>query len=185
MESLNTKNPPEVVVEDEPQHYLFPEISHPKKRAFLTALALCGSAYKAGQVLKWHDSRNHYFWLQKDPVYAAAADRARQLAASQIEDKLYELGVEGYDKPVLYEGRITATYKEYSVTSLIFLAKGNNHEKYRENFRDSNGGGGSRPATIQFLQFNQFINGAGNNNPAPLSPEKVSASSKKQLDPQS
>jgi len=141
MKSLNTKNPPEVVVEDEPQHYLFPEIAHYKKRAFLSALAVCGSAQKAGNILKWKDDRMHYYWLHSDPAYAAAVDRARQIAASNIEDKLYELGVNGYDKPVLYEGRITATYKEYSVTSLIFLAKGNNHEKYRENFRDSNGGG--------------------------------------------
>jgi len=116
MKSLNTDNLP-VVVSKDSDYYLFPEITHVKKGALLTALAIIGTVQGASRSLKWNDDRIHYHWLHTDPVYAAAVDRARQIAASNIEDKLYELGVEGYDKPVLYEGqivlRLEATVKDH------------------------------------------------------------------------
>lgn len=111
---------------------LFPEIAHYKKRRFLTALALCGRVAHAARLLRMKDDRIHYYWMKDDSEYAKAVEIAKQIAAQKVEDKLYELGVDGFDKPVIHEGEITDTYKEHSVTALIFLAKGNMPDKYRE-----------------------------------------------------
>ena len=110
---------------------LFPEIAHLKKRRFLTALAIVGTAAGAGRLIGV-DERMHWIWLKNDPEYAAATETARKLSGQRVEDTLWKLGVEGADKPIIWNGEITGTYKEHSVTALIFLAKGNNPEKYRE-----------------------------------------------------
>jgi len=162
---------------------LFPEITHFKKRAFLSALAITGRVQEAARLIAHVDKgfgevddRIHYVWMVKDPEYASAVKKARSIAASRIEDTLYKLGVEGFDRPVIHQGEITTTYKEHNISALIFLLKG-----YEAKFKDIRRGqdpGEDSPPSIQFIQFNQVnitSQGSPDQGAIPVSSEELSA----------
>jgi hypothetical protein len=50
-------------------------------------------------------------------------DEALEEACDSLESEARRRAVEGVDHPVIYQGEITATYKDYSDTLLIFLLK--------------------------------------------------------------
>ena len=110
---------------------LFTGIINPKKKAFLLAFARSGrvmdSCERAG--IHW---TTHYHWKKHDKKYLAAFDMAEQMAADFMEDEVHRRAFEGYDHPVTYEGKITATYKEYSDNLAMFRLK-----KIRPEYRDS------------------------------------------------
>lgn len=58
-----------------------------------------------------------------DPEFSAAWDEAVESALDRAEGELWRRGVDGVDKPVTYQGQITAHYKEYSDTALLALLK--------------------------------------------------------------
>lgn len=64
--------------------------------------------------------------------FAAAWDDAIDEAIERLEYEMHRRAYEGTDKPVIYQGEITETYKEYSDTLAIFLAKAHRPDKYRE-----------------------------------------------------
>jgi hypothetical protein len=70
--------------------------------------------------------------LRRDKTYASAFEQAKQIAADHFEDEIYRRGFEGYDHPVIYQGKITANYTEYSDTLAIFALKGMRPENYRD-----------------------------------------------------
>jgi hypothetical protein len=119
------------VASSTPEESLFPEITEPKKLAFLVAFFTCGICTRAAKIAHV-EVRNHGFWLHKDPMYAAAFERAKRLANDRLEDEIYRRGVEGVDKPVFYQGKKVGTVREYSDLLLIFGTKGAMPEKYRE-----------------------------------------------------
>jgi hypothetical protein len=51
--------------------------------------------------------RQHYTWLQEDPAYAAAFDRAKPEAAQRLVDEAVERGFHGYDQPLVFQGNFT------------------------------------------------------------------------------
>ena len=53
----------------------FGKIRHPKKRAFLAAMANTANVLRAAEIAGI-DRDNHYIWLKKDPDYAAAYEIA-------------------------------------------------------------------------------------------------------------
>jgi hypothetical protein len=81
--------------------------------------ALAKPARKAGL---YYDL--HYYWLRTDQSYATAFEVARQIAGDKAEDEVYRRGIEGFDHPVIYEGKITTTYKAYSDNLVMFFLKG-------------------------------------------------------------
>src|SRR5262245_54110248 len=89
---------------------LFPEITYPRKRAFLTAYVCCGSRQQAAKMIGV-DPRNHWWWLSKDPAYAEAFARAERLAGDVAEDRVLELALEGYEEGVWYQGRRVGTQR--------------------------------------------------------------------------
>lgn len=76
-----------------------------------------------------------YEWRDDDPEFAAAWDDAEQEAADKLEREAWRRAVEGTDKPVTFQGAITATYKEYSDRMLEILLKAHRPEKYVERFK--------------------------------------------------
>ena len=119
------------LVEVENDIGLFPETTHPKKRAYLAAFAQVGAVHLAGQ-FAGVDWRNHYHWLHKDPVYAEAFAYAKELAADSAENEIVRRGFHGATKPVTYKGKVTDTYQECSDILAIFHMK-----KIRPEYRDS------------------------------------------------
>jgi len=50
-----------------------------------------------------------------------------------MEDEVVRRGIDGFDHPVIYEGKITGSYKAYSDNLAMFFLKGLRPEKYRDN----------------------------------------------------
>ncbi len=76
--------------------------------------------------------RTAYEWRDKDPAFAADWEDAEEEAADKLEREAWRRAVEGIDKPVVHQGVITATYKEYSDKMLEILLKGHRPEKFTD-----------------------------------------------------
>ena len=107
------------------------KIRHPKKRAFLSALAKTGNVTKAAQASGIFRT-THYDWLQDDTdgSYAAAVKDAMAEAADLLEEEARRRAVEGWEEPVWYQGEQVGIVRKYDSTLLIFLLKGAWPEKY-------------------------------------------------------
>jgi hypothetical protein len=126
----------------------FGKIRHPKKRAFLAAMANTANVLRAAEIAGI-DRDNHYLWLKKDPAYAAAFEIAWQRGTDALEAEAVRRAYEGVTKPIFRAGKraidvvqnpdgslkrdelgkpigIPAAVREYSDTLLIFLLKGRN-----------------------------------------------------------
>ena len=79
------------------------------------------------------DRDYHYYWLKSDENYRLAFEQARKMAGDRAEDEVYRRGIEGFDHPVIYGGKITGTYKAYSDNLAMFFLKGLRPERYRDN----------------------------------------------------
>lgn len=112
----------------------FQHIGNPKKRRMLAAYVEVGRLRRAAQ-LAGIDWKTHYNWMDADKEYAETFERAKEMAADHAEDVIHERAFVGYDKPVTYEGQITATYKQPSDLLSMFWLKGARPEKYREDSR--------------------------------------------------
>lgn len=131
---------------------LFPEITDPKKKAFLAAYAHTGRITQAGRSaqVNW---RNHYNWMHSDPVYAQTFALAQQMAGDWLEDEAIRRAKEGILRAVHYQGVHVDDVVEFSDTLLIFLLKGAKPEKYRERFEHTGDQGG--PMVIRVVYENR------------------------------
>jgi hypothetical protein len=127
--------------ERERQSFTFHGIPHPKKRAFLAALAECGNIRIACESAKI-DRKTYYNWLDEDDVFKEGALAARDHASDLLEQEAWRRAREGTDKPVYQGGGLVGTVREYSDTLLIFLLKGNRPDKFHERHELTGKGGG-------------------------------------------
>ena len=102
-----------------------------KERSFLAHLA-DGRTIRYACVASGLARSSVYERRESHPDFATAMDEARLAGAEIMEDEAFRRAVEGYDKPIVHQGLITATAREYSDTLLIFLLKGALPDKYRE-----------------------------------------------------
>lgn len=72
-----------------------------------------------------------YEW-RSEPAFAQAWDDAEDEAKDALEREAWRRGVEGCDKPIVYKGKVTGKFKEYSDRMLELLLKAHRPEKYRE-----------------------------------------------------
>jgi hypothetical protein len=73
-----------------------------------------------------------YDWRDDDQGFAAAWAEAEQEAADRLEREAWRRGVDGIDKPITYQGKVTDTYREYSDRMLELLLKAHRPDKYVE-----------------------------------------------------
>lgn len=71
-----------------------------------------------------------YEWRDADPGFAADWVNAEQEAADKLEREAWRRAVEGTDKPIVHQGEVTGTYKEYSDKLLEILLKGHRPERF-------------------------------------------------------
>lgn len=105
-----------------------------KLTAFCAALSeTCnvGKACKAVGIAR----QTAYEWRSEIPPFAEAWDKAMRVGVTALEDEAHRRAFEGFDKPIVHQGVVMDTVKEYSDTLAIFLLKAHNPEKYRENSR--------------------------------------------------
>ena len=68
-----------------------------------------------------------------DPDFDAMIANIRTLHNEAIEQEVYRRAILGNEKPLSYQGKLTGdVVKEYSDTLLMFYAKANMPEKYRD-----------------------------------------------------
>ena len=136
------------------------KIPHPKKAAFLAALAEVGNITQAAEIAGI-DRKTHYIWMKNDPDYSAAYEAAMEQAADRLEQEARRRAVEGVAKPVFYQGRQVGVVQEYSDTLLIFLLKGARPEKYAERYDQRISGPGGGPLQIVLSDLDPEVFGGG------------------------
>ena len=73
-----------------------------------------------------------YEWRADDAAFAQDWGDAEQEAADKLEREAWRRAVEGTDKPISFQGVITASYKEYSDKMLEILLKAHRPEKFTD-----------------------------------------------------
>lgn len=73
-----------------------------------------------------------YLYKADDPKFAEAWDEANETAIERMEREADRRAIEGYDKPVFYEGVECGVQRQFSDTLLIFRLKAKRPEVYRE-----------------------------------------------------
>jgi len=98
------------------------------------AFAQCGSVTEAAKRAGIHFT-SHYNWLKEEDnaAYLDAYNRTREIAGDLAEGEIYRRAFLGFNHPVIYEGKITTTYKDFSDNLAMFWLKGLKPERYREN----------------------------------------------------
>lgn len=84
--------------------------------------------------------RTAYEWREKDRAFADDWEDAEEEAADKLEREAWRRAVDGVDKPVIHQGVITDTYKEYSDKMLEILLKGHRPEKFADRSRVEHSG---------------------------------------------
>lgn len=87
---------------------------------------IVGRACEAAHVAR-QTAYRHY---REDELFAAEWDQAIRDAAWTLEDEGWRRARDGVDKPIVANGQIIGTTKEYSNTLLIFLLKHLKPEKF-------------------------------------------------------
>ncbi len=73
-----------------------------------------------------------YEWRTRDEPFREAWDDSVDEAVDRMEREMWRRGIEGFERPVIYQGEITDTYLDYSDSLLLTLVKGHRPEKYKE-----------------------------------------------------
>ncbi len=119
-------------------------------RGFLEALINTGRVDLATQAAGI-ERTTAYYARKRDQLFADAWDEAKAIAFDKLEDEAYRRAYEGTDEPVFHQGKQVATIKKYSDVLLMFLMKGANPEKYRDNSRIELGGIKGQPLEVKDL----------------------------------
>jgi hypothetical protein len=109
------------------------------KKAFLDTFARCGvivTACAASGV-----SRTMvYEWQKRDDAFAAAFQVAQAESVEVLETEVFRRAVTGVERPIVREGKIVGTVRDYSDNLLMFLLKGRRPETYRDNAKITHNG---------------------------------------------
>ena len=129
---------------DLPDPPSFSEVSEPKKRLYLQALALNGPQYGQAAKAAGVCPATGYNWRHdfEDLAFQDSLMVALKLGIEAAESEFYRRGFRGYKKPVYHQGRLVGTLREFDTTAGIFWLKGNVREKYGDRIEHSGPGGG-------------------------------------------
>ncbi|ANS04709.1 hypothetical protein [uncultured Mediterranean phage] len=138
-----------------------PEFEWDRRERFCQIIALTGNVSEACRQVGIVRS-TAYVARKKDKVFADLWDEAEETAADAVEAEMWRRGVEGVDRPVVYQGEIRPkldakgekilgedgmpvplTIKEFSDPLLIQMAKAKRPEKFNERLQVEGMGGGN------------------------------------------
>lgn len=134
----------------------FTEISDPKRRLYLEAIAKNGPRYGLAARAAGISAATGYLWRHKeqDPVFQDALLRAHKMGIEALEAEFIRRGFKGYEKPVYQGGRLVGTVQEYDTTAGIFMLKALAPERHRERFEHSGPSGGPMQHQVHALVAN-------------------------------
>lgn len=102
----------------------FDEIRHPKKRAFLRALAETGTVMRAAKASGIDRTLVYTPAWRDDVQFQDAMARAKLMAADLLEAEVFRRAVEGVERPTGWHKGVPGGYvREYSDLLLIFALK--------------------------------------------------------------
>lgn len=107
------------------------------RERFLTALTVsCNvtTACKAAGIGR----QTAYMWRKEDEGFAEAWADALEEAVDALEQEAWRRAHDGVDKPIVYQGVVTGTYREYDSRLMEILLKAHRPEKYIERTRSEN-----------------------------------------------
>lgn len=93
--------------------------------------------------------RTYYRWRRNDESFAENCVMAEEMANDFLEREARRRAMEGFDRPVIYKGQITETYKDYSDSLMTVLLKGNRPDKFKERSEVKHGGKIGRPMELE------------------------------------
>jgi len=121
----------------------------PNQLAFLSAYSILGNVTQSAKCVDIHPGtvstwkREH----EKFDEYYKMADTAH---SHYLQSEAQRRAVEGIKEPVFYKGEIVGHKTKYSDNLLMFLMKGKDPERYRDNARIEVTGDGGGPIQIEF-----------------------------------
>jgi hypothetical protein len=124
---------------------LTPKLTAELKLVFCRAYAQRG-IIREGTTAAGVSRRTYQRWRKEDEGFNEACMEAKQMAVDILESEAHRRAVEGFDRPVIYKGEVTETYRDYSDSLLSMLMRGNKPEKYKE--RTEHSGSVGRPMTL-------------------------------------
>ena len=109
-----------------------------RKKAFLEEFAKCATITHAARATNI-GRQSHYDWLKKDKKYQVAFAEAEVAASDALLQEARRRAIQGVEEPILYKGKVVRTIQKYSDSLLMFLMKGDQPEKYRDNHHITGG----------------------------------------------
>lgn len=135
-----------------PQDYGFPENPGPtqlrcwaNQERFLEAFSRSGSVGAACSETGIKPVTAHQWGFSDTYSFKRRKELAAQTFLGKVEAEINRRAIQGTDKPVIYKGQITDTYKEYSDNLLMFRAK-RIDPAYKDNYQPA-------PATTNNTQI--------------------------------
>ena len=124
---------------------LTPALTAELKMVFCRAYAQRG-IIREGTTAAGVSRRTYTRWRKEDEHFNEQCNEAEQMAVDVLESEAHRRAVDGFDRPVIYQGEITETYTDYSDSLLTMLMRGNKPDKYKE--RTEHSGSVGRPMTL-------------------------------------
>jgi hypothetical protein len=91
------------------------------------------------------DPKSVYNKKKADPEFAERLAAAEIEVQDKIEAEIWRRGVEGTEKPVMFQGKVVGVVKEYSDRMLELLAKGHMPHRYADKLKQEITGANGAP----------------------------------------
>lgn len=122
-----------------------PALTRELKMVFLRAFARHG-IISDGTVAAGITYRTFYRWKRDDETFNEDCKTAETMANDLMEREARRRAIDGFERPIIYQGEVTGEYTDFSDALLTTLMKGNKPEKYKE--RTQHSGSIGRPLTL-------------------------------------
>ena len=121
------------------------------RKVFLEALRNTGNVTLAADTAGVHRS-TAYYAKEEGQDFAERWEEAMDVAGATMEQEARRRAMEGVLEPVFYKGEPIGAIRKFSDTLLMFLLKGYNPKKYRENMRvERSGKVDTGPRKVEFV----------------------------------
>lgn len=122
-----------------------PKLTKELKTVFCRAYARHG-IISDGTLAAGITYRIYHRWRKDDELFNEDCKTAEAMANDLMEREARRRAIDGFGRPIIYQGEITGEYTDYSDALLTTLMKGNKPEKYKE--RTQHSGQIGRPMTL-------------------------------------
>lgn len=107
-------------------------LTNNRQLKFLEEIIITGGSIRKAAERAGISTSSHYTWLEKQDNYRAAFELAYQKSTEVLEGEAIRRAF-GFEKPIVYRGKVTGYVQEYSDNLLMFLLK-KRDPSYRDNY---------------------------------------------------